>query len=570
MLKLKFIFALLIFIVAILINQTTINIRLNEVSKNARIINIAGKQRMFSKQITKIAYTSNLNKTSFYNKDLKTLEKVVDTFSRTHNYLKKINAENHKNSQIDSLFKKNNLSFSNIVRFSKAVIKNPNDLVTLNAFIKNIKENEHSFLFTMNAIVLEYQQISEDKILFIKSTQLFSNVIKLIIIISLFLFLLMPLSKQNKKLILLNTTLKRFKNKIKQKEKEKKNVEQILDKTNEVARIGTWEVDLISQKVTWSRITKEIHEVLKSFKPEMKTAINFYKEGESREKILRLVEDVIKNGTTYDCELQITTAKGNTLWIRTIGQSTFSKGKCVRISGVFQDINEMKLSQQKLMSQNKQLENFAHITSHNLRAPISNLNSLLTLYHLSENRKEKNIIFNKFEIVISHLSTTLNTLVEVISIKGTKKVAFEDIYFQTILTKIEELFSGDIITKKALIVSDFSQANKIYYNKVYLESILTNLISNSLRYSSLNRDLTIKITTKIHKNRIQLWVTDNGLGIDLKKHEHKIFGLNKVFHRHPDSKGVGLYLLKNQIESLHGSISAKSEVEKGTTIIVEF
>ena len=278
----------------------------------------------------------------------------------------------------------------------------------------------------------------------------------------------------------------------------------------------------------------------------------------------------MKNGSTYDTELQIITAKGKEVWVRVIGKAELIKGKCVRIFGVFQDINEVKIYQEKLIAKNNQLANFAHITSHNLRAPVSNLNSLLSLYNMSEDPEEKSLIFSKFKVVISHLSSTLNTLVEAIKIKEKKDIELEEVYFQDILTKAEELFSGDIINKKATIIADFSEVEKIVYNKVYLESIITNLISNSLKYNSLDRSLNIKISTKIHNNKIQLLVTDNGLGIDLEKHKHKIFGLNKVFHRHKDSKGVGLYILKNQIESLGGSISVQSEVEKGTTMIVEF
>ena len=70
--------------------------------------------------------------------------------------------------------------------------------------------------------------------------------------------------------------------------------------------------------------------------------------------------------------------------------------------------------------------------------------------------------------------------------------------------------------------------------------------------------------------KTQLLFSDNGLGIDLNKHENKLFGLNKVFHRHKDSKGVGLYIVKNQIESLGGSISCISKVDKGTTFVITF
>ncbi|PQB08201.1 hypothetical protein BST83_14435 [Polaribacter filamentus] len=226
----------------------------------------------------------------------------------------------------------------------------------------------------------------------------------------------------------------------------------------------------------------------------------------------------------------------------------------------------------KLTEQNNQLANFAQIASHNLRAPVSNLNSLLDLYDTCETTEEKEFTFGKFRTVIAHLSETLNTLIEAIKIKETKqsKIEIKTLYFSEKLKKTEEIISEEISRLNAVITSNFSATDTIKYNESYLESIFINLISNSLKYSSPERPPKIEVTTTINEGKIELKITDNGLGIDLKKHGHKLFGLNQVFHRHKDSKGVGLYIIKNQIESLKGTISCNSEVNKGTTITVTF
>lgn len=98
-----------------------------------------------------------------------------------------------------------------------------------------------------------------------------------------------------------------------------------------------------------------------------------------------------------------------------------------------------------------------------------------------------------------------------------------------------------------------------------MESIMLNLLSNSIKYSSPERTAKIHFYTEIKNNTIMLVITDNGLGIDLEKHGHKLFGLNNTFHRHVDSKGVGLYMTKIQIEAVGGSITVESEVDRGTT-----
>jgi PAS domain S-box-containing protein len=129
---------------------------------------------------------------------------------------------------------------------------------------------------------------------------------------------------------------------------EKKELEELLDKSNRMARIGSWELDLVNNRLYWTDITREIHEVEQGFVPKLETAINFYKEGESRQKITEAVNLAIETGEGWDLELQIVTAKGNERWIRAIGEAELVDGKCLRIFGSFQDIHDMKVAQTRL------------------------------------------------------------------------------------------------------------------------------------------------------------------------------------------------------------------------------
>lgn len=123
---------------------------------------------------------------------------------------------------------------------------------------------------------------------------------------------------------------------------KKRELENLLDKASKLARIGNWEVNLIKGTLYWSDITKEIHEAEPGFLPDLPTAINFFKEGTSRDLITQKVEDAIEKGFSFDVELQIITAKGNEKWVRAIGESESASGKCVRIYGGFQDIDVRK------------------------------------------------------------------------------------------------------------------------------------------------------------------------------------------------------------------------------------
>ncbi|MEH6769750.1 PAS domain-containing sensor histidine kinase [Maribacter arcticus] len=226
---------------------------------------------------------------------------------------------------------------------------------------------------------------------------------------------------------------------------------------------------------------------------------------------------------------------------------------------------------QKLTNQNKQLADFTHITSHNLRAPVANLNSLLEIYNLSENEIDREDIFDKFETVIIHLTSTLNTLTEALITKTRDPSEdLEDVNLDYVLKNTTEILSGKILKSGAIIKSNFSKVSKIRYNRIYLESIFLNLVGNALKYKHEERVPEIYITTEVEDKKTILKFKDNGLGIDLERHGHKLFGLNKVFHRHPDAKGFGLFLTKTQIDVMGGDISATSKVNEGTTFTINF
>jgi PAS domain S-box-containing protein len=123
---------------------------------------------------------------------------------------------------------------------------------------------------------------------------------------------------------------------------DKKDLEVLLHKATNLARIGGWEMDLVKETVYWSAMTREILEVPPEFQPGPGKGIDFYKEGESRVTISQVIEDAIANGTPWDVELQIITAKGNAKWVRVIGEAEFAENKCIKIIGSFQEIDARK------------------------------------------------------------------------------------------------------------------------------------------------------------------------------------------------------------------------------------
>jgi len=247
------------------------------------------------------------------------------------------------------------------------------------------------------------------------------------------------------------------------------------------------------------------------------------------------------------------------------------------ICGLSTDFTEVKKSrtEQEILSlqlqqKNQQLLNFAHITSHNLRSPVSNLNSLLWLYKESQTEEEKALLFEKFETVIHNLSETLNELVDALKIQEDTGKQRESLLFEDIFKKVKDSMMGKIIETEAVVSYNFTKAPAIEYPRLYLESILQNLLSNSLKYRSPLRTPVIYAETLFENGVLILKFKDNGLGIDLNRHSDKLFGLNKTFHRHEEAKGVGLFITKTQVEAMGGTITAVSEIDKGSTFIVYF
>ncbi len=233
-----------------------------------------------------------------------------------------------------------------------------------------------------------------------------------------------------------------------------------------------------------------------------------------------------------------------------------------------------KSIQQNLMEeltlQNRQLNEFASITSHNLRSPAANITALIATIDADSEIEEYKSLFEMLKKVGQNLNDSLNQLMEVLHINRNKLIEKEQINFEDVFKKTIESLQGEILNSEAKITSDFSAAPHIMYSPIYLESIFHNLISNALKYRDKNRRPIIALRTDIKGSNLNLYITDNGIGIDLARHGAKMFGMNQRFTDRPDSKGIGLFMTKTQIESMNGKISVASEPNTGSTFTIQF
>ncbi|MBM9576623.1 PAS domain S-box protein [Leptospira sp. 201903070] len=223
----------------------------------------------------------------------------------------------------------------------------------------------------------------------------------------------------------------------------------------------------------------------------------------------------------------------------------------------------------RLTERNAQLEEFNQIVSHNLRAPIGNIFTLVQML-LEKDATDKEDLLGSLEISANDLMSTLNDIIEVIKIRRNLNIDKQIVSFQEAFLKVQNLLSAQIKEIGAEIKCDFTAAPEILYPKVYLESILLNLMSNSLKYCEPSRKLEISFVSFKEDNRFFLVARDNGLGIDLQKYGHQIFKMNKTFHREKEGQGIGLFMTKNQIESLGGEITVESSPGRGTAFVINF
>jgi len=225
----------------------------------------------------------------------------------------------------------------------------------------------------------------------------------------------------------------------------------------------------------------------------------------------------------------------------------------------------------ELTQNNKDLKQFSYITSHTLRAPLSNLTGLLNLIEeIPIEDSELKEIINGFSKSTHLLNETINDLVKVIIIKDNPSIQKEKLFIKDVFENVFNQLSFLISANKPILKIDLEVETIFDINKSYLESIFLNLLTNAINYREPSRQLRITIATKVEDNNIFMTFKDNGIGIDLEKNNDKIFGLYQRFHNYPESKGLGLYLVKSQVESMGGTISVDSIVGKGTTFTIVF
>ena len=224
---------------------------------------------------------------------------------------------------------------------------------------------------------------------------------------------------------------------------------------------------------------------------------------------------------------------------------------------------ELEIKNSQLARKNTELEEFSYVAAHDLKAPLTNLQSLIALIDNKINEESRNI-FDKIKQVTETLKTKLNAFNEVIEIKSSLRVGKEQINFEVLMADIKNELQEEIEDSGVKINTDFKDCSQIKYSPSQLHSIFFNVLINAIKYRNKNRDLVVDITARKCNGKTLISVRDNGLGFDEEMGKNKIFGLFKRMHSHPDGLGVGLYIVKTIVNSHGGYIEVSSEPNIGT------
>ncbi|MEQ8425942.1 MAG: HAMP domain-containing sensor histidine kinase, partial [Cyclobacteriaceae bacterium] len=232
--------------------------------------------------------------------------------------------------------------------------------------------------------------------------------------------------------------------------------------------------------------------------------------------------------------------------------------------------SQLTETNKELIRHNNELQQFSYTISHNLKGPVASLTGLLGLLDRNSLSEDNAEILKHLSDTMHTLEVTIKDLSNIIDIRNDITRIRQKLLLQHEVNDVIRLLKKDIDDHQISIATNLKQSPFIYSVRPMLHSILYNLISNGIKYRSPERHPNITITSREVQNNIQIIVEDNGIGIDLENFGEKLFGLYKRFHTHMEGRGLGLFLVKLQVEALLGKIDVESTVNKGTKFTLTF
>lgn len=345
----------------------------------------------------------------------------------------------------------------------------------------------------------------------------------------------------------------------------------------EGAGIGVWDLNLKTRKLVWSDTMFEIFDVDKAgFQGVFDDWKNTLHPDDVDEAV-STVWEAVERHSPIDFRFRILTRSGQVRHIAAKGQTFYDdQGEPDHIIGVNYDFTRQKKSDDRLRrllditeEQNKSLVNYAHIVSHNLRSNSSNLTMLAGMLENARDESEQKQFIRMMNTSIERLNDTIIHLNEVIQIRSSEEeLQAVNLYdtFNRCVGGLNAHISEAGPELQVLIPQQFDVSGI----PSYVESVFTNLITNAIKYRREQEPLKISVKAESIAEHVVIHFRDNGKGIDLEAHGDKIFGMYNTFHGNSDARGIGLFLTRNHMQSMQGSIEVESRIGQGTKFILTF
>ncbi|WP_333878698.1 sensor histidine kinase [Flavobacterium sp.] len=303
--------------------------------------------------------------------------------------------------------------------------------------------------------------------------------------------------------------------------------------------------------------------------------INTFIHPDDLERTAQARESVKKGNPLLYFENRYLTKSGDVVWLSWTSTPHQAHGLVYAIAKEVTQRKQLEEERNKLLTTirkiNHDLKKITYTASHDLRSPVNNLLSVFELLDVSKIEDPETLdLINILKLTTTSLKETLNDYVSNISHQDDLTVSVEKLSLTEVAQKVLQFIPLQSNGTKVTVNLNFDAFDTVSFNKVYLESIFINLITNAVKYTQPGVPLVITLKTQMENGVHQLVIADNGCGFDIEKVKDKIFGLHQKFHQHEDSHGIGLYLVYNHVTDMGGQIAVSSEIGKGTTFTITF
>ncbi len=355
----------------------------------------------------------------------------------------------------------------------------------------------------------------------------------------------------------------------------------MLESMSDIAKIGAWEYEADSQKLTWSRVTREIHDVGKAFTPDLQNILDFCINSSEKNALRAQIERALSQGTSWHSEYQIRTANERQLWIHFTGQPEWEHGKCVRLYGTYQDITERMSAEQELIRSRDAAEaadtaksEFLASMSHEIRTPMNGLIGMLSVLlegKLAEKQKRQ------AELALSSARSLLALLNDILDFSKIEagKLDIESIEFDLprLIQESTEIFALQAQEKDLELIVDMKALNDIpraLGDPNRLRQIISNLIGNAIKFTNRG-EIVVRCSVDLadaHSIQFCCDIRDTGIGIPVEKQATIFESFSQVdlsTTRQYGGTGLGLAIVKQLCEMMNGSISVVSQVNQGSS-----